>query len=158
MSKAAVEKPAQRPGRAAPRADSRAKGAAAEREFAALVLDLAGVKLVRNLEQARGGGHDLEPQGDDPAAAALRRFAIECKRYGTVTPALLAKFWQQAERQARLAGRVPVLAYRADRREWRVVLPLGAVNAEAFGAWEGIDWTCEMSAPAFCALVREGAA
>ena len=51
-----------------------------------------------------------------------------------------------------------MLAYRADRREWRVLMPLSAINAEAFGQlWDGIEWTAELSVTAFCAIVREGA-
>ena len=143
---------------AAHRINSRAKGAAAEREFAALLLDLLGVKLARNLEQSRSGGHDLEAVGDDPAALALRRFAIECKRYAAIPPAMLAKFWEQAESQARRASRVPALAFRADRQEWRVVVPLSALNGEVYGeAWGGIEWTAVLSVPAFCALVRDKA-
>ena len=126
---------------AAHRIDSRAKGAAAEREFSALVFDLLGVKLARNLEQSRSGGHDLEAVGDGPAALALRGFAIECKRYGAITPAMLAKFWEQAEYQARGASRVPAPALpRADRREWRVVVHLSAISGDVFGAdWAGIE-------------------
>lgn len=139
--------------------NSRAKGASAEREFARLVLAETGVRMVRNLEQSRGGGYDLEA-GDDqhPVTLSLRRYAIEIKRYAEVTPGLLAQFWQQAERQAREADRIPLLAYRANRREWRVLVPLSAINAEAFGLlWGGIEWTAELSIAAFCALVREGA-
>lgn len=138
--------------------NSRAKGASAEREFARRVFDLTGIQLVRNLEQARGGGYDLAAVGDDPATLSLARFAVEVKRYADITPGLLAQFWRQAERQAQAADKIPVLAYRADRQEWRVVVPLSAVNRESFGAWDGFDWTATLSVPAFCALVREGAA
>lgn len=139
---------------AAHRINSRDKGAAAEREFAALVHEQLGAKLERNLSQSRNGGHDLEAVGDDPTAQALRRFAIECKRYATVTPALLSRFWQQAETQAAKASRVPALAFRADRQAWAVLVPIRALNAN-FGAWDGIEWTAALSVPAFCALVRE---
>ena len=90
--------------------DSRAKGSSGEREFARLVLAETGVKLERKLDQTRGGGHDLDPVGDCPVAKALGRFAIECKRYAAVTPAMLARFWLQAEAQAVRAGRIPCLA------------------------------------------------
>ena len=135
--------------------DSRAKGAGAERELSRLILDHLGVPLARNLEQSRSGGHDLAATGTDPVSLALGTFAIEVKRYATVTPALLAKFWEQAEAQARRAEKVPVLAYRADRQPWRVVLPLAHLNPETFQPWAGIDWTATLSVPAFCALIRE---
>lgn len=143
------------PETAAPRRiNSREKGAFAEREFAKLLDQELGVRLVRNLEQSRSGGHDLEPVGDDAAAVALRRFAIECKRHATITPAKLAEFWKQAEEQAVKASRMPALAFRADRQAWAVLVPLCALN-RAYGAWEGIEWTAALSVPAFCALVRE---
>ena len=113
--------------------NSREKGVGAEREFSRLVHDLTGVKLARNLEQSRSGGHDLDAVGDDPSAQSLNRFAIEVKRYGKVTPAMLAAFWLQAQEQAVLAKKVPALAYRADRHEWRVILPLAEVNGDVFG-------------------------
>jgi Holliday junction resolvase len=140
------------------RIDSRAKGAQAEREFAALIQEHLGVTLRRNLEQSRSGGHDLEAIGDDTAAVALNRFAIEVKRYRAVTPAMLAKFWEQAEMQARGASRMPILAYRADRQEWRVLVPLASLNGAIFQpSWEGFGWTADVGAEAFCAMVREAA-
>lgn len=138
------------PETAARRINLREKGASSEREFARLIEEQLGVRLVRNLEQSRSGGHDLEPMGDDPAALALGRFAIEVKRHAAITPAKLAEFWKQAEEQAKKAARTPVLALRE-------VLPLCALNAN-FGAWEGIEWAAALSVPAFCALVREMAA
>lgn len=136
------------------RINSREKGAFAEREFSRLLEEQLGVRLVRNLEQSRNGGHDLEPVGDDAAAAALRRFAIEVKRHATITPSKLAEFWAQAEEQAGRASRVPALAFRADRQAWAVLVPLCAINA-GLGGWEGVEWTAALSVPAFCVLVRE---
>jgi hypothetical protein len=96
--------------------NSRAKGANGEREFCRLIFEHLGVELVRNLDQSRAGGHDLKSTGTDPVSTALDAFAIEVKRYAAITPAMLAGFWQQAERQAHRAARVPALAYREDRR------------------------------------------
>jgi Holliday junction resolvase len=63
--------------------NSRAKGASAERELARVIHEHLGVRMVRNLEQYRQGGHDLVPHPDEtgPVAAALARYAIEAKRY-----------------------------------------------------------------------------
>lgn len=113
--------------------NSRTKGASAEREFCRLIHAHLGAALARNLEQSRNGGHDLIAPGDDPISAALNRYAIECKRYRTITPGLLAGFWRQAEDQASRCGKAPVLAYRADRQQWRVLVPLRCLNAKAFG-------------------------
>lgn len=137
--------------------NSRAKGAGGEREFSKRVFDLTGVKLERCLEQSRRGGHDLEPLGDSPAALALGRFAIECKRRRVVTPGDLGAFWRQAEEQASKAGKMPALAFRADRQPWTVLVPLKALNA-SFGAWTGIEWAAALSVDGFCGLVREHAA
>jgi hypothetical protein len=118
-----------------------------------------GVELVRNLEQSRQGGHDLVPVDTDPVSLALDRFAIEVKRYAAITPALLAGFWLQAESQAARATKTPALAFRADRREWSILVPLSALNGALFRPeWTGIDWTAAVSVPAFCNLIREGTA
>lgn len=137
--------------------NSRAKGANGEREFCRLIFEHLGVELVRNLNQSRTGGHDLTPTGTDPVSTALDAFAIEVKRYREITPAMLAGFWHQAERQAHRAAKAPALAYREDRREWRVLLPLNAINGDAFGEWAGFEWTADVSAGAFACLIRERA-
>jgi Holliday junction resolvase len=137
--------------------NSREKGAAAEREFARLMFDHLGVSLVRNLEQSRRGGHDLTAPGADPVSLALDAYTIECKRYRAITPAMLAGFWRQAEAQAAQIDKVPALAYREDRREWRVVVPLSLLCGAFQVGWIGREWTAEISVPAFCCLIREEA-
>jgi Holliday junction resolvase len=139
--------------------NSRAKGAGAERELAGLIFDQLGVRLIRNLEQARGGGHDLvlHPDEAGPAAEALDRFAIECKRYQRITQASLVNFWQQATEQAAQVGRIPALAYRENRQPWKVMIPLAAMQP-ALCANPGIDWTGTLSIPGFCHVVRDGPA
>ncbi len=106
--------------------NSRTKGAGGEREFAAAVNDMYGVKLRRNLEQVRGGGHDFlvddECTGD--VADWLMRHAVEVKRYRAVTPALIGQWWAQTLSQAAQANLRPLLAYRGDRQPWCVVLAL----------------------------------
>ncbi len=135
--------------------NSRAKGANGEREFSRLILEHLGVSTARNLEQSRQGGHDLMPVGTDPVSLALDAYAIEVKRYAAITPAMLAGFWEQAESQARRASKTPALAYRADRQEWGVIVPLHSLNAETFGSWSGIQWTAAISVQAFVNLIRE---
>ncbi|MEQ1638799.1 MAG: hypothetical protein ABL903_19240 [Methylococcales bacterium] len=78
--------------------NSRTKGAAAEREFSNLINDHAGIKLIRNLEQSRSGGHDLvvHPEESGIVADGFRTLAIECKRYSSVTPGLISLWWMQA--------------------------------------------------------------
>jgi hypothetical protein len=70
--------------------NGRNKGASSEREFCKLVYEWSGVRLIRNLEQSRSGGHDLIVHGDEvgQVADSFRTLAIECKRYRKVTPEL----------------------------------------------------------------------
>jgi hypothetical protein len=135
--------------------NSRTKGAGAEREFCRLIHAHLGVVLARNLEQSRNGGHDLIAPGDDPISTAINRYAIECKRYRTITPGLLERFWKQAEAQSEKAGKIPVLAYRADRQDWNVVIPLYSIDPDTFERWSGLQWTATITVEAFCTLVRE---
>ncbi len=140
-------------------AGSRRKGAGGEREFAAALHDLIGVRLSRRLTQARGGGHDLELPEDaaGPVAETLAKLAVECKRYASVTPASLAQWWSQATRQAEAVGLWPVLAYRGDRQAWRVRLPLAALRPDLFPYWRDADLTADLHLSGFACLVREGA-
>lgn len=141
------------------RINSRTKGASAERELAGLIADELGVRLIRNLEQSRSGGHDLmvHPDETGPVASYLARYALEAKRYARATPALLKGWWTQAELQAEQCGLMPALAYRADRAAWRIVLPLSELVRE-LPRWPGLAFTAELSIDAFCALARERSA
>lgn len=136
--------------------NSKAKGASAEREFSSEVHQWTGIKLIRNLEQSRSGGFDLIVHPDEVGAVsnAFRTLAIECKRYGKVTPGLIAAWWKQTRLQAEPDQLYPVLAYRADRTEWRVVTPLSLINPDLPRSLE-LDSTATMALPAFCAVVRE---
>ncbi len=138
------------------RINSRAKGASAEREFAGLIRDWTGVRLIRNLEQTRSGGHDLIVHPDEvgPVAEAFCRLAIECKRYQTATDAQIAKWWAQAVAQADAAGLTPSLAYRANRSAWRVLVPISLVNP-AHTQTAGIEHAATLSVEGFCYLMRE---
>ena len=129
--------------------NSRAKGAAGEREFCNELADILGETLVaplkRNLEQTRIGGYDI---------VGLDGWAIEIKRYKTLTEGELKEFWQQAVDQAKRVNATPVLAYREDFRSWRVRIPMGFLSGT--GLWiEDVDYTIEMSMVAFATLVRE---
>lgn len=93
---------------------AKAKGANGERELAALLTTMArqagvALDLSRNLEQTRGGGHDL---------TGLESFdmAVEVKR---VEAMAINSWWDQAVRQGKAAGCTPVLAWRQNRKPWR---------------------------------------
>ena len=136
----------------------RTKGASGERELATLIFDELGVKMARNLDQSRRGGHDLIVTDDatGPVASSLARYAIEVKRHASAPPGSVRAWWSQTESQAARVGLVPALAYRADRGSWRFVLPLAALRPDLTRA-SGIEYTADLSLPAFCAVVREGA-
>ena len=129
---------------------SRSKGASAEREFARLFHAETGIQLRRRLVQYQGPGHcDLEAVDlpDWP-------WRIECKRYSAASEAMIGQWWLQAARQAVGDEGIPVLAYRADRRPWRVRLPIKALWRDA-PLLDGVDATAELSLLAFAAVARE---
>jgi Holliday junction resolvase len=130
--------------------NSRAKGAAGEREFIKeLALELGDelvAPLKRNLEQTRAGGHDI---------VGLEGFAIEIKRYKQIKEGDIVKFWEQAKEQAQRIDAEPVLAYREDMRSWRVVVSCNLLNKGYMtGDWS-VEWTATISLKAFSYLVRE---
>lgn len=89
---------------------SRNKGAAGERELAALLSDQLGFVVKRKLGQARDGGDDL----------TIQHFRIEIKRRERLE---VDKWSEQVEACAQL-GEVPVLMYRRNGQPWRVCLRL----------------------------------
>lgn len=90
---------------------SRIKGKGGERELAALLTSITGMEVRRRVRNLKGED-DLE---------GIAGWSVECKRYKTITPALVAEWWQQAQRQAAAIGCEPVLLYRADFGQWRAV-------------------------------------
>ncbi|MBK1699757.1 hypothetical protein [Thiococcus pfennigii] len=140
-------------------ATSRTKGATAEREVAALLLEELGIRLTRRLEQYQRGGCDLtvHPDENGPVADRLRRLAIEVKRHREASPGLVDRWWQQAVAQAETVLKAPVLAYRADRCPWRFIVPLAELNPDLPALDGSTSYTAELSLPGFAALVRETA-
>ena len=136
--------------------NSRDKGASSEREFCTIVYQWSGIRLIRNLEQSRLGGFDLIVHGDEVGhvADAFRSLAIECKRYGKVTPSLIKTWWQQARDQAERNRLHPILAYRADRHDWQVIAPLHLINA-TMGRNLGLESTATLSVIGFCSVIEK---
>lgn len=120
---------------------AKAKGASGERELAEVLMAWArphGMELQvkRNLEQTRGGGHDL-------VGLEAYGMAFEVKRVEALS---IPSWWRQAVRQAEQAGGlIPVLAWRQNRKPWRFrirgwVFPCTApldidLEAEPFQRW-----------------------
>jgi Holliday junction resolvase len=84
------------------------KGAQAERELGNILSAELGQDISRNLEQPRSGGADLLGVGP---------FAIEVKRLEFLA---VKAYWHQAVKQADAAGKLPALAYRKNRKLWRI--------------------------------------
>jgi len=123
---------------------SRNKGASGERELIHAIYDETGIRLERNLAQSFGGGHDL---------IGLDHWAIECKRYATISNADKAAFWAQAVKQAKRVCKEPAVCFRADRAPWRVLVAYPE-HRELFEL-EDFNCTSEISLELFCGLIRE---
>lgn len=128
--------------------NSRAKGAAGEREFCKELTLFLGDALVeplkRNLEQTRNGGHDI---------LGLEGFALEIKRYKRIKDGDIKKFWDQACEQATRIGATPTLAFREDMQSWRIRIPIGVLD-KSYDTWH-LDYTVEVGLEAFAAIIRE---
>lgn len=83
---------------------SRRKGATFEREIANDIRDDMGIKVTRNLDQARDGGNDIN----------LAPFRLECKRYAKIA---VYEWLRQAVASMREPYEVPVVIARADNEE-----------------------------------------
>jgi Holliday junction resolvase len=91
---------------------SRNKGAAAEREFCAVLSEHLGAVVKRKLGQARDSGDDVQVQ----------RFRFEVKRRETLS---LPAWCRQVELACKGDPEaIPVVAYRQNGQPWRVVLRL----------------------------------
>lgn len=98
------------------RINSRRKGAQGERD-ASKFLQSLGFADARRGQQFKG-----TPDSPDVQCSALDWVRVEVKSYGTLPgPALLDQWWDQAETEARDAGRQPALLWRANRQPWRLV-------------------------------------
>lgn len=116
-------------------AHSRRKGATGEREVARLILDLLGVPMRRRLAQYQSGGFDLEPADDDDLLAA---YAIEVKRVRRATQGTVARWWRQTCAQA--GGKIPVLWFRGDGEEWRIVCRMDVAGQRIEPILTATDW------------------
>ena len=87
---------------------NRERGARGERELCSLLSDALGFSVSRRLGQARDSGHDIDLPG----------FAIEVKKRRRI--ALLYEAMSQAES----GSRTPVVASRADGKDWLVTMRL----------------------------------
>ena len=89
---------------------ARNKGAAGERELAAILSDRLGFVVKRKLGQARDGEDDIQ----------VGKFRIEVKR----REAIRIDAWCEQVEACIQPGEIPVVAYRRNGQPWRVVLLL----------------------------------
>ena len=91
----------------------RTKGATGEREVCAILHDVLGVDVHRNLSQTRDGGTDI----------VMGKFRIEVKRRKRIGN--LYEWMAQSERACTAPGQIPVVVARQDgTRQWLVTLNL----------------------------------
>ena len=94
--------------------NSRAKGAAGEREFCKWLFDNLNVPMpTRNLEQVRSGGADV---------IDIEPFYFEVKRCEKLS---LYSWWLQVSRAVRNScdeTKVPVVAFRQNRGDWHFLI------------------------------------
>ena len=118
--------------------NGRNKGAAFERQIANEIKAATGLECKRLIEQYRKGG--LPGDLDGPA---VEGYAVECKRYIRVQPALLSKWRAQALAQA-MGPYEPVLIYKADRQS--VVVNRWTDKTDPASVWEQpmVDFLAEL--------------
>lgn len=90
---------------------ARSKGQSGERELAALLTELTGRTITRQVRQHAG----------DSDLIGLEYWSLECKRHAAVTPGKIDSWWWQCVEQSRASKKLPVLFFRADRGAWRCV-------------------------------------
>lgn len=91
------------------------KGKRGEREFAERLSNLLGEKQI------------VDPQANGSDIESIPGLAIEVKRQETLN---IPGWWRQAERQAD-DGRIPVLAFRQNRKPWQICLPAYLLSLRA---------------------------
>ena len=123
---------------------SRDKGKCGEREAAAIIRDHTGWDVRRRVRQHDGDSDLLGVPG----------WSVEVKRTATALPSQIAGWWTQAVAEA--GQDVPLLLYRANRREWRAVWPLSVLLTQQRSAyWHDVKWTAETTVEAWAAVARE---
>jgi len=92
---------------------SRNKGAGAERELSALLSKALGIEIKRKLGQARDSGDDIQ----------IGKYRIEVKRRETLA---IMQWCKQVEACCQDED-VPVVAFRQNGQDWRVVMRLNDI-------------------------------
>jgi len=128
---------------------SQNKGASGEREVINLLNERLNTSLERNpyRQQKEAGHYDV---------VGLDWLALEVKRYKTASQAQVNGWFTEAIMQAH-ADQLPVLAYRADRQDWRFVVPFNFLQ-HGFGGYPCRNQydhePVELHLRGFCALLK----
>lgn len=115
--------------------NSRDKGTRGEYAVIKLIEELLGIKLKRDVEQYRQadrGDLILAEEADWP-------FCVEVKSYSGLSVTHRPAWWQQVEKASAAHGLIPVLFYKYDRYEWRVVLKANTVSFALGGSLDHDD-------------------
>lgn len=120
---------------------SKQKGKRGENEFAQVLTDIIKPLLVKGDYETLAPWQkvfvDVQANGGD--IVSIPGLSIEVKRHETL---VVNTWWRQACVQADNIGAIPVLAYRQNRKAWRVCLP-------AYLLAIGIDGYLEVSLETF---------
>jgi len=120
----------------------RTKGARAELQFANMLTEDLGVIVKRTLGQARDGGADI----------LLGPFAVQIKHAAKAT---IKSWWQQTVTDAHKAKKIPVLAYKINRQNWRIRMRMREVIG-LNDAWTfDVQYTEELDYQGFVLRLRE---
>ena len=116
--------------------NSRDKGTRGEYAVIKLIEELLGIKLKRDVEQYRQadrGDLILAEDGSDWP------FCVEVKSYSGLSVTHRPAWWQQVVKASAAHGLIPVLFYKFDRYEWRVVLKANTVSFALGGTLDHDD-------------------
>lgn len=96
--------------------------------------------MLRNLNQTRDAGHDLEGLP----------VALEVKRQETLK---IATWWDQTIRQSIACDKPPALAYRQNHKQWRFVIPGYMLSDSLSDTGMDLSMTAEVGIELFCVVV-----
>ena len=121
-----------------PMVNPNAKGKRGENQVKTQYLDHMGIRLKRDLEQWRSADHgDLLPDFQD--GDFDWPFCIEVKTYGTTADKHRPAWWEQVRKAAKSQKLIPVLWYKYDRRDWRIVMHMNHVSFALGGTTDHAD-------------------
>lgn len=119
-------------------ASSRHRGQRGEREVCKLLSEALGIKVNRDLSQARFGGSDI---------SELEGWAIEVKFQEVLR---LDEWWEQTLNQV-MKDEQPILFFRKSRQPWKAQILLSSINFD----FEHMPYTAIVDIDTAVMLIRE---